>query len=68
MQELHGLQEEKLLLSQVKSKGSVEKTQRKSVKRASKYGSTSEVAQKNQDEMSNLITEQTRKVGLNALH
>ena len=62
MQELHELQEEKLLLAQIKAKGSIEKTQRKSMKRASKYGSTSEITQKNEDEMSNLISEQSRKV------
>lgn len=62
MQELHELQEEKLLLAQIKAKGTIEKTQRKSVKRASKYGSTGEISAKNQEEMTQLVTEQGRKV------
>ena len=63
MQELHELQEEKLLLSHIKAKGNVEKTQRKSVKRASKHGVASDISVKNQTEMSKLVIEQEKKVG-----
>ena len=62
MQELHELQEEKLLLSQIKSKSSLEKTHRKSFKRASKHGNTDEVKNFTQQEITQLVSEQEVKV------
>ena len=62
LQELHELQEEKLLLSQIKCKSSMEKTHRKSFKRASKHGNTEEVKTFTQQELSSLISEQEKKV------
>ncbi len=64
MQEMHNLQEEKLLLSQIKSKSSVEKVQRKSLKRASKHGQGDDLSARNMQEMSKLVTEQEVKVSL----
>ena len=63
MQELHELQEEKLLLSQIKCKSSMEKTHRKSFKRASKHGNPDEVKTFTQQELTSLVSEQERKVG-----
>ena len=63
MQEMHNLQEEKLLLSQIKSKTNVEKGQRKSMKRASKHGNSDDLTAKNMQEMSRLVSEQETKVG-----
>ncbi|KAK2155136.1 hypothetical protein NP493_2104g00001 [Ridgeia piscesae] len=40
LREVHGLQEEKLLLSQIKGKGTLQKAYRKSVKRASRRGNS----------------------------
>jgi len=60
-QELHELQEEKLLLSQIKSKTNVEKTHRKSIKRASKYGSVDEQTTLNKQELNVLLSEQEYK-------
>ena len=66
MSELHELQEEKLLLSQIKSKNVVEKTYRKSVKRSSKRGESTDVlSAKNQAEMTKLVTEQEERVRSN---
>ncbi len=62
MQEVHDLQEEKLLLSQMKSKTVVEKVQRKSMKRASKHGSSSDQENRNKRELNQLVTEQEVKV------
>ena len=62
MQEMHNLQEEKLLLSQIKSKTTFEKGQRKSLKRASKHGNNDDMTTKNMQEMSRLVSEQETKV------
>lgn len=64
LQELHELQEEKLLLSQIKSKSNVEKTHRKSIKRASKYGGVAEQTSLNKNELSALLSEHESKVCL----
>ena len=63
--ELHELQEEKLLLSQMKSKTSIEKLQRRSFKRLSKHGENppDDVAVKNKKELTALELEQQEKVG-----
>ena len=62
MQELHELQEEKLLLSQIKNKTTIEKVHRKSIKRASKRGNEGEIDQKNKQELSHIVVEQQLKV------
>ena len=62
MQEMHNLQEEKLLLSQIKSKTTIEKGQRKSMKRASKHGNNEELTAKNVQEMSRIASEHEAKV------
>jgi hypothetical protein len=62
--ELHELQEEKLLLSHMKTKTGIEKNQRRSFKRLSKHGEAppDEVVDKNKQEMSALEEEQQIKV------
>ena len=62
MQELHELQEEKLLLSQIKNKSTIEKVHRKSVKRASKKGNEGDIDQMNREEISSIVVEQQLKV------
>ena len=68
MQELHELQEEKLLLSQIKNKTNIEKVHRKSIKRASKKGNMNEIDQKNKQEFATIIVDQqTRVTSLSSL-
>lgn len=64
MQEMHNVQEEKLLLSQIRSKTNVEKVHRKSLKKAPK--TADDLSSKNMQEMSKLVSEQEVKV--NWLH
>ena len=62
IQDMHELQEEKLLLSQIKQKTTVEKSHMKASKRANKSGNMDEVSRRNQEEINNLLAEQEVKV------
>lgn len=55
MKEIHELQEEKLMLSQLKSKSSLHKTHGKSLKKASKSGIAEEIEKRNKDEYDKLV-------------
>ena len=61
MREVHGLQEEKLLLSQIKGKSSLQKAYSKSVRQASRRSNTMPSESPNLHDI--LTPEQLRKVG-----
>jgi len=62
-QEAHDHQEEKLLVSYVKSKSSAQKECRKSVRKVSRRGgSTDEVTNKSEQQIASLVSEQEVKV------
>ena len=62
MREVHGLQEEKLLLSQIKGKSSLQKAYSKSVRQASRRSNAPPSESPNLHDI--LTPEQLRKVGV----
>lgn len=62
MKEIHELQEEKLMITQVKAKTTLEKSQAKSLKKAMKSGNAENVEAENIREYQKLIHEQENKV------
>ena len=62
MKEIHEMQEERLMIQQVKAKTTMEKTHSKSIKKALKYGSHEEVEQACRHEYQTLIREHDDKV------
>uniref|UniRef100_K1PTG0 1-phosphatidylinositol-4,5-bisphosphate phosphodiesterase beta-4 n=1 Tax=Magallana gigas TaxID=29159 RepID=K1PTG0_MAGGI len=69
MREIHELQEERLMISQVKAKTAMEKVHAKSLKKAIKTGNVEQVEQANRQEYQQLTREQDEKVPPNvALH
>lgn len=62
MKEVHEMQEERLLISQVKAKSSMEKVHAKSIKKALKSGRAEEVDQTNTMEYQRLIRNHDDKV------
>lgn len=62
MREIHELQEERLMLSQVKAKTAMEKVHAKSLKKAIKTGNVEQVEQANRQEYQKLAREHDDKV------
>lgn len=62
MREIHELQEERLMLSQVKAKTATEKVHAKSLKKAIKTGNVEQVEQANRQEYQKLAREHDEKV------
>lgn len=67
MKEIHELQEEKLMLSQLKNKSSLHKTHNKSLKKASKSGIAEEIEKRNKEEYDKLVQEHDDKASFSLI-